>query len=195
MSYQIDAINHLIRHRRSVFPAQFVPGKKADDGIIRQILVNATWAPNHHHTEPWHFVVFTGEGLKKLSDFQSELYKEESGDHFKPEKYQKLKKYPLLASHVVALCMKRSAGKRVPEIEEIEAVACAAQNLALSVEAYGLGGYWASGGITYSKKAKPFFGLGEEDKLLGFFYIGHVAVASPRSKRQPLEEKMVWVSE
>ena len=193
MQYHIEEINHLIRHRRSVFPKQFVPGKKVDDAIIKEILTNATWAPNHGHTEPWHFVVFTGDGLRQLADFQSQLYKETAGAKFKQDKYEKLQVTPLLASHVVALCMKRDPARKHPEVEEIEAVACAVQNIYLSVTAYGLGGYWTTGGVTYNENAKSFFGLSEEDKLLGFFYIGHVAVPSGAGQRQPLEEKMKWV--
>jgi nitroreductase len=193
MQYNTTEINHLIRHRRSVFPKQFAAGKKVDDVVIKEILTNALWAPNHGQTEPWHFVVFTGEGLQRLAHFQSTLYKDTAGEKFKQDKYEKLQHTPLLASHVIALCMKRDPAHRHPEVEEIEAVACAVQNIYLSVSAYGLGGYWTTGGVTYNESAKPFFGLGKEDKLLGFFYIGHVAVASTAARRQPLEEKMTWV--
>jgi nitroreductase len=89
--------------------------------------------------------------------------------------------------------MKRSEARRHPEVEEIEAVACAVQNIYLSVTAYGLGGYWTTGGVTYNEKAKAFFGLGLEDKLLGFFYLGHIAIPSPAGKRKLLEEKVVWI--
>jgi nitroreductase len=174
-----------------VFPKQFVPGGKVPDNVVREILENAIWAPTHGHTEPWHFVVFTGEALKKLAEFQSELYKVASGDDFNENKYVKLQKQPLLASHIVAIGMKRSLGK-IPEIEEIEAVACAVQNIYLSVTAHGYGGYWTTGGVTYIPQAKHFFGLGLNDKLLGFFYIGQVAVSSPKGSRTPLEEKLEW---
>ncbi|HEY1111956.1 MAG TPA: nitroreductase [Chitinophagaceae bacterium] len=193
MQYDIEQINHLMRHRRSVFPKQFVAGKAVDNAVVREILENALWAPSHGLTEPWHFVVFTGAGLQKLADFQSKLYQETAGDAFKQDKYEKLKANPLAASHVIAIGMKRSPARRHPEIEEVAAVAAAVQNIYLSVSAYGLGGYWTTGGVTYKEAAKPFFGLGEEDKLMGFFYLGHVAVPSPAGKRQPMEEKVVWV--
>jgi nitroreductase len=193
MKYNVEEINDLIRNRRSVFPDQFEAGRKIPDEIINQILVNATWAPNHGHTEPWHFVVFTGNGLQKLANFQSKLYKETAAEKFKEATYQKLQRNPLLASHVIALCMKRDPNKKHPEVEEIAAVVCAVENIYLSVTAYGLGGYWTTGGLTYNEKAKSFFGLGEEDRLLGFFYIGYVAVPSTAGKRKPLEEKVVWV--
>ena len=193
MQYNIEEFNRLMRNRRSVFPKQFVEGKKIPDETVRQILENATWAPSHGLTEPWHFVVFTDDGLKKLAQFQSELYKETAGEKFKEDKYQKLQSNPLKASHVIAICMKRDPNKKIPEIEEIASVATSVQNIYLSVTAYGLGGYWTTGGVTYIEKAKPFFGLGEEDKLLGFFYMGYVAVPSPAGKRKLLEEKVVWV--
>ena len=188
-----ELLNELIKNRRSVFPDQFIAGEKVDDAIIRQILINATWAPNHGMGEPWQFTVFTGDGLKALANFQSSLYKQEAGDNFQENKYIKLQQQPLKASHIISLGMKRSAKKNIPEIEDIEAVSCAVQNIYLSVTAYGLGGYWTTGGITYSENAKPFFGLSEEDRLLGFFYIGHVAIPSPAAKRKPLEEKSNWV--
>jgi nitroreductase len=177
-----------------VFPKQFEPGRQIPDETVMQILENATWAPTHGLTEPWHFVVFTGKGLQKLAVFQSELYKESAGEKFKEDKFKNLQNNPLKASHVIALCMKRDPNKKIPELEEIEAVAAAVQNIYLSVTVYGLGGYWTTGGITYNEKAKAFFGLGEEDKLLGFFYLGHVAIPSPPGKRKSVGEKLVWVN-
>ena len=186
--------NELARTRRSTFPDQLIAGKKVDDAIIKEILINATWAPNHGKQEPWHFTVFTGDGLQKLADFQSAVYKEAAGENFKEITYGKLQQNPLKASHVIAIGMKRTANKNIPEIEDIEAVSCAVQNIYLSVSAYGLGGYWTSGGITYKEEAKSFFGLGEQDKLLGFFYIGEVAVPSTGGTRIPLDEKLTWIN-
>lgn len=195
MKYNVDELNDLIRNRRSIFPDQFEAGRHIPDEIIKQVLENATWAPNHGQTEPWRFVVFTRDGLKKLAAFQSELYKETSGEKFKEATYQKMQRNPLLASHVIALCMKRDPNKKHPEVEEIAAVACAVENIYLSITAYGLGGYWTTGGVTYNEKAKPFFGLGDDDKLLGFFYVGYVAISAAKAKRKPLEEKVVWVKD
>ena len=190
-----EYFNHLARSRRSVFPEQFAPGKKVDDNIITEILINATWAPNHGQAEPWQFTVFTGEGLKKLATFQSELYKMEAADNFKEANYIKLQERPLKASHIIAIGMKRTTVKNIPEVEDIAAVACAVQNMYLSLTAYGIGGYWTTGGVTYNEKAKTFFGLGEQDRLMGFLYIGHIAVPSATAKRSPLEQKVKWVKD
>ena len=188
-----ELFNELARNRRSVFPDQFDPGKKIDDEIIREIITNATWAPDHGRSEPWWFSVFTGEGLKTLAAFQSELYQQEAGENFKEATYIKLQRQPLKASHIISIGMKRTTTKNIPEVEDIAAVSCAVQNIYLSVTAYGLGGYWTTGGVTYIEKAKSFFGLGEQDKLLGFFYIGQVAIPPVGATRAPIEEKVKWI--
>lgn len=188
-----EAFNALVRSRRSTFPDQLLAGGEVSDAIIHEILVNATWAPNHGKQEPWRFTVFSGAGRNTFATFQSELYKASAGENFKEATYQKLQQNPLKASHIIAIAMKRTLAKNIPEVEDIEAVACAVQNIYLSVTAYGLGGYWTTGGVTYNPSAKSFFGLEEADKLLGFFYIGQVAVPSAGATRAPLEEKVKWV--
>ncbi len=193
MTYDTTIINQLIRNRRSVFPDQFDTTKKIDDAIIREIVTNACWAPNHGQTEPWHFTVITGDSLKAFAEFQATVYKNNAGENFNEGKHNKLLQQPLKASHIIALGMKRTTTKNIPEIEDIEAVACAVQNIYISATAYNIGGYWTTGGITYLDEAKSFFNLGNEDKLLGFFYLGYVAIPSPPAKRKPLEEKMTWM--
>lgn len=189
-----EEFNQLARSRRSTFPDQLVAGKKVDDAVIKEILTNACCAPNHGKQEPWYFSVFTGEGLQRLATFQSELYKEVSGENFKELTYAKLQQNPLKASHIIAIGMKKTANKNIPEVEDIAAVACAVENIYLSVTAYGLGGYWTTGGVTYREQAKSFFGLGDEDRLMGFFYIGHIAIPSMGAARKPIEEKIKWVN-
>ena len=193
-SFNPDEISRLIRHRRSLYPAQY-SREIIKKEIIDEILENANWAPTHKLSEPWRFTVYSGEGLKKLGDFMSGLYKEvtiEKGS-FDEGNFTKLKHKPLLASHVIAIGMKRDEKERLPEIEEVEAVACAVQNMYLTATAYGVGCYWGSGGITYFEKAKSFFGMGSKDKLLGFMYLGIPKSKWPKSKRKPIQNKVTWV--
>jgi len=188
-----DAFNRLVRQRRSTFPDQFEKDRPVDDAIVWQLLENATWAPNHKLTQPWHFTVFTGEGRKKFAAFQAERYQQTAGGKFRQDKYDKLLANPLKASHIIALILRRSTTTDIPEMEEVAAVACAVENIYLSVTAYGLGGYWSTGGPTYDAAAREFFDLSEGDKLMGFFYLGHVRVPSVMGRRVPVQEKTTWV--
>lgn len=193
--YDVEQINALIKNRRSIYPNQYVQGKVIPNEIIWQILENAIHAPNHKQTEPWRFKIFSGDGLTYFAELQASIYKQYSGDTFKEGRYKKLLEYPMLSSHVIAIGMKRNEKKILPEIEEIEAVACAVENMFLSVTAYGLGCYWTSAGITYIEEAKSYFDLGTEDKLLGFLYLGYVAKPfEGPSKRAPVETKVQWIN-
>ena len=194
--FNIEEVNKIIRNRRSMFVAQFRENDPVDDSIIAELLENANWAPTHKLTEPWRFVVFCGEGLKKFADFQSELYKkrsEESGN-FMEATYYKLKENPLKASHIIAIGMKRDLKANLPEMEEVAAVAMAVQNMYLTASARGLAAYWGTGGPTFWPEAKEFFGLEEADQLMGFFYVAKPASDRwPQGKRSPIADKVSWV--
>jgi len=192
----VEIFDNIVVSRRSTRPAQMDPEKKVDDEIVRIILTHATYAPNHGQAEPWQFTVFTGKGLATLGSWQSELYKETtSAENFKEATFQRLLTQPLQASHVIAIGMKKTPDKNIPEQEDIAAVACAVQNMYLSATAHGIGAFWSTGGVTYREKAKEFLELDANDKLLGFLFIGHIAIPSPNQSRAPIEQKMKWISE
>lgn len=194
--YDVTQINAVIKNRRSIYPKDYEKGKIIPDEIIWQILENANRAPNHKLTEPWRFNVFSGEGLKYFAEMQAAIYKRYAGNFSNEGRYQKLLEYPLLASHIISIGMKRNEKNILPEIEEIEAVACAVQNMFLTVTAYGLGSYWTTAGITYFKEAKEYFGLSENDRLLGFFYLGYTTkLFTLLSKRTPIETKVQWIKD
>lgn len=186
--------NELIRYRRSIFPKDYT-GEKVSDAIVWQMLENANRAPTHKLTEPWRFVVFTNDGLKRLADFQSECYKQvtERDGTFKEDRYQLLKKKPMESSHIIAVGMKRDERKSISEWEEMGAVFCAIENMHLTATAYGVGCYLSTGGITDFEEAKEFFGLGKEDKLCGFLHLGISNKPLQESRRKPIANKVKWV--
>ncbi|MCY7310280.1 MAG: nitroreductase family protein, partial [Chitinophagaceae bacterium] len=62
-----DLFNQLARSLRSTFPDQFDRERKVDDVIIKEILTNATWAPDHGKEEPWHFTIICNDGVTKFA--------------------------------------------------------------------------------------------------------------------------------
>lgn len=194
-SFNTAELNTLIRNRRSIFQQQF-SGERVSDDVIKQMLENANWAPNHRLTEPWRFIVYTGEGIRKLAEVQAAVYKSvtEADGTYKDDRYQNLLTKPMMSSHIIAIAMKRDEKKTVPEIEEVGAVYCAIQNMYLTMTAYGVAGYLSTGGITYFEESKEAFGLGAEDKLIGFFHLGMPKGNVPDSKRKPISEKVVWIA-
>ncbi|MFT5617970.1 MAG: nitroreductase [Arenicella sp.] len=193
MKFDTEQINQLIRNRRSVFPRQY-SDRIVEREIIEQMLENANWAPNHGKTEPWRFFVFAGDSKTEFGELQAKLYRKLTPtESFQETKFEKLRTNPQKASHVIAICMKRQESEKIPEIEEVEAVACAVQNMYLTATTYGVGAYWSSGGATYKEELKEHFGLCEKDKILGFFYVGYPAGEVADGQRGAIGEKVVWV--
>lgn len=186
----------LIQSRRSVFPRDYT-GEKVDDVIIHQMLENANWAPTHKFTEPWRFIVYSNEGRKKLGTLQAEVYKKKTiaEGTFDETKYNNFLIKPLESSHIIVVYMKRDEKKSVPEVEEVGSVFCALQNMHLTATAYGVGAYLSTGGITFYKEANEAFGLAAEDKIIGFFHVGVPKHRNQVSRRNSIDEKVVWVSE
>lgn len=191
---QTASIAQIIAQRRTVKPTG-MNGKKIPDAAVEQLLALADWAPTHGHTEPWYFVVFSGDGVKQFCTDHAELYKTYTpAAQFIPGNYDKLKTQGNLASHIIAICMKRGSNPKIPEIEEIAATACAVQNMWLSATAQGIAAYWGSGGMTYTPAMQDYLGLRDEDKVLGFFYLGYTDDDIPEGKRiKLLSEKVKWM--
>jgi|TARA_B100000795_G_scaffold269893_1_gene260969 nitroreductase len=192
MKYNLSELREIIRNRRSIKPENF-KARKVLDEMVSEILNNALWAPSHGMTEPWHFVVFQDNALVDLGEFMANTYKiNASEEEFLQNKYDKFRDRPQLSSVVIAICMKRQKIEKIPEIEEVSAVACSVQNMHLTATAYGLGGYWSSGPMVYSDNMKAYLNLNEKDKCLGLFYLGYTDKDWPLSHRQPLEYHSEW---
>lgn len=195
MKHNLSEINELIRDRRTIYPEQFSERKIQRDQI-EVILNNALWAPTHGNTQPWRFHVFTEGGLTKLSDFLAQTYLAITPPESQNDaKLSKMINRPLRSSVVIAVSMVRQESEKIPEIEEIEAVACAVQNMYLTCTAYGIGGFWSTPKLIYHPLTNDFLGLSTKDKCLGLFYIGYPSIEWPKAHRQPLEYKTTWVNE
>lgn len=195
MKYNLSEITEVIRNRRTIAPEKF-SNRKVHKEQIELLLNNAIWAPTHGTTQPWRFKVFMGSGLEKISGFLPELYKAKSTpESFNPAKYNKMKQRPLLASAVIAVCMERDRAEKIAEIEEIEAVACAIQNMQLTATAYGIGSFWATPKPIYTQEMNAFLGLAPQDKCLGLLYLGYTDEEWPKSHRKPIEYLTEWIGE
>jgi nitroreductase len=90
--------------------------------------------------------------------------------------------------------MHRDSGEKIPELEEIEAVACAMQNLMLSAAAAGVGSYWSSPPVLGTSEFRHWLGLREQDRCLGLMYVGwpRPNAASLTSVRAGLDACVTW---
>ena len=192
MKYNLSEITEIIKNRRTIYP-QFYSSRKVHKEIIEHLLQNATWAPTHGMTQPWRFKVFTEESRKTLSDTLSMLYKELTPiENFREDKFAKMQARPFQASAVIVAYMKRGDNPKIPEIEEISSVACAIQNLCLTATAYGIGSFWSTPKIIYTKEMNDFLKISDEDKCIGIIYLGYPNDEWPKGQRKPIEYLTEW---
>lgn len=192
MKYNLSEITDIIKNRRTIYP-KFFSSRKVHKEIIEHLLNNATWAPTHGNTQPWKFQVYMGDSREKLSKNLGELYQLLTPKELYNEgKFKKISSRPFLSSVAIVVSMKRGDNEKIPEIEEVEAVACAIQNMCLTATAYGLGSFWSSPKIIYTPEMNKFLKLNPEDKCLGVLYVGYPSIDWPKGQRKPIEYLTEW---
>ncbi|MAZ27881.1 MAG: nitroreductase [Cytophagaceae bacterium] len=181
---------NLIKHRRSIFPEQYLD-EPIEKEIIHKLLEAANWAPTHKRTEPWRFKIFMDASRDSLSDAFAEAYKKVTPeDKFSDFKMKNLTSKPKLSGAVIAICMLRDPKESLPEWEEVASVAMAVQNMWLMASSLDLGSYWSSPGLM--SEMSEFLNLAEGEKCLGFFYLGYYDIEKPEGKRGAIDEKVEW---
>lgn len=181
-----------IRSRRSVKRVTDAMPPKAD---IEAMLEAATYAPNHHMTEPWRFFVLTGEAREQLGDVFAQVVRrrlEGKGEQVTAERLDAERRKPLRAPVIIAVVSLSHSTRGIPS-EELQATAAAIQNMLLTAHARGLGAIWRTGGFAYEPEVKAFFGVPEDADIAGFIYVGCPAGETPAPQRTPYTEKTTWM--
>jgi nitroreductase len=184
-------LNDIIKNRRAT-PPRFMAKKEVDRELILSLLENANWAPNHKNTEPWRFVVFQGESKQNLARSVFFLLQEKFGEgqEINMQKAVNFRDNLLHVPVAIAIILQRDVAERIPEWEEVAAVSMAVQNMWLTATDLGLGAFWST--PPFLPVIQHLFQFYPGQKLLGFFFIGHVAMDFPSPGRGSVSEKVVW---
>ena len=191
MNFEI--IQNNITGRRSCKPA-LMNGRKIDNSLINQLLQLADWAPTHAHTEPWRFIVFANNAVLDFCRDHAEMYKANTpSEKFQTAKYEKLLHNADEVSHILAVYMKRGTNPKITFMEEVCATAAAVQNVLLGASSLNVAALWSTGGLTFHKAMKSYFGLSDEDQMIGLLYLGYTDTLPKQGERiVPLKEKVEW---
>ncbi|MGQ7869276.1 nitroreductase family protein [Sunxiuqinia sp. sy24] len=198
MEFTPHKLSDWIKNRQSTFVSGLKEGSTIDDSVIEKLLENACWAPSHGLVQAWHFKVFAGEAVKRFFSVQQEIYKQITPpEKFFDFKYKAYSEKWKRVSHIVTIVAKRDPFKRFPKQEDIVSVACAIENIYLSLDAFGIGGYLSTGDICYSNEMRDFLKLEDEDTLMGFFVLGepNESFQRPPRTRIAAADKTEWIRE
>lgn len=190
----MNTLTDIILSRRSNKPSTF-NGKKIEDSIITDLLNLAHWAPTHGRTEPWRFKVYANEGVSTFCEAHAALYKTNTDPEvFTTAKFENLQKLGSQTSHIIGVYMQRQVPAKIPLVEEIAATAAAIQNILLGAEALGISALWSTGGMTHHPALKSFWGLADEDVVMGLLYLGYSnEPAAPGKRNGTAAEKTSWI--
>jgi len=107
-------------------------------------------APDHGQLRPWRFLTIEGEAREHLGELLAEALRQRQPDA-SDEVLHKPRKMPLRAPLLVAVIACPVTHPKVPEVEQLLAVGCAAHGLLLAAHAQGLGAVWRTGEFAYDR--------------------------------------------
>jgi nitroreductase len=157
---------------------------------IEQIIKAGTRAPDHGRLRPWRFVVLEGDARKQLGSAMATILRKKMPEAAQAQLDGEAAK-PLRAPTIIAIGARITKGK-IPEIEQVTAVAAAVQNMFLAAHALGYGAMWKTGAAAYDAGVKQLLGLASEDHIVGFLYLGATATPGPLVEA-PTEGVVRWL--
>jgi nitroreductase len=156
---------------------------------ISKLLAAAVRAPNHHLTQPWRFVVLTGDALKELGDAWASGEEAAGGD---PDQVRdKPQRAPMI---ICAIERPHTWVHRVVEIEEHHAMGAAIENILLAAHDMGLAAMIRTGAAARMPEVHRYLGVEEGELIAGFIYVGYPPADDdhPLTRRKPVEEITEW---
>lgn len=166
----MDALENLLG--RYSTPAKQLAEPAPNDAELSTLFAAAMTAPDHCGLQPWRFIVIRGNARRRLGDVFVDAYKlrDSSASAAQLENYR-LK--PLRAPLIIAVVADiQSNNVKVPEQEQIISAGVAAQHIQLAARAMGFHSIWLTGINCHDLYVSSAMGLGFDEKLVGFIYLG-----------------------
>jgi nitroreductase len=165
-----------IRTRRThkAFAAEAI-----DREALEQLIELATWAPNHHLTNPWRFRPIgprTRERLMELAEAQQ------------PGSAVKLRRAPTLVA-----VSARQSGEQAQDREDLLATAVAAYLVLLGAHGRGLAGYWRTVPLLDTHAGRETLGIPQQETPVGLLYLGRPIQEQRVPERAPLTEILTYL--
>ena len=151
--------------------------------LIRDAIESASWAPNHHVTEPWHFYLLGSDTINQCIELVREITtakKDAKAADFKAQSWAEKPGW------LVMTC--RKSDDELTQKEDYAACSAAAQNLLLHLWKAGIGSKWTTGDITRDERFNEIVGIdSSNEEVVGLFWYGYPKL-TPTQNRQSLDE-------
>jgi nitroreductase len=149
------------------------------DGLVTEAIETATWAPNHHVTEPWHFYMLGEKSVRACLDLVKEIVTEKKGDSKAGE--HKAKSWSEKPGWLLVTC--RKSDDELLQQEDYAACCAATQNLMLYLWKAGVGSKWTTGDITRDKRFFDIIGIDPSEAfVVGLIWYGYPKLTPTQSR-------------
>jgi nitroreductase len=166
------------------------PGPSANE--LDQMFASAVRAPDHGRLRPWHFVVINEGQRAAFGALLADSLRRRNPNVSEAE-LQRERDKAFRSPVIVAVAAKVQRGHKIPEVEQIASASAAAQTIMLAAPALGYGVTWKTGAPAYDPVVKVTLGLGAEDDIIGFLYIGtRTGGPSPIPRPAPKDFVTTW---
>ena len=177
---EVREVAELIRARRTVNLYLQTP---VPPELVREAVETATWAPNHHVTEPWRFYLLGEQTVERCLDLCYDIVSATKGAEkaaFKRESWAEKPGWR-------AVTCARSDDPLL-EREDYGACCAAVQNLLLYLWKLGIGSKWTTGAITRDPRFAEIVGFEpEREFVVGLIWYGYPKL-TPEQSRKPVDE-------
>ena len=182
-SFETQAMRELaevIRGRRTINLYLQTP---VPDELVQDAIEAATWAPNHHVTEPWRFYLLGEQTVGRCLDLCHDIVAAKKGADAAEFKRRSWSEKP---GWLVVTCQ-RSDDERLQQ-EDYAACAAAVQNLMLYFWKAGVGSKWTTGDITRDPRFFDIVGIdGANEFVVGLIWFGYPKLTPEQRRREPEE--------
>jgi nitroreductase len=161
----MDALDLLVNRRSASRLAEPAPEGEQLENILRAGLR----APDHGTLQPWQFFVIEGEGRDRFSQLLEKGAKNAGQDD---KAIDKARNAPFRAPLIIAVVAKCTPDHKVPVWEQEMSAGCAVMAMQMAAVAQGFNGIWRSGALTESPVVRDGLQCREQDKIVGFLYLG-----------------------
>lgn len=174
----MDALT-LLLNRRSASRLT-TPAPQGEE--LNNILAAGMRAPDHGALRPWHFIIMQDDGIKRFSQL---LEKAAIEDKLGAEVEEKARNAPFRAPLIITVIAKIKDHPKVPQWEQLVAASCTVQAMQMAAVAQGFGGIWRSGSWTENAVVRAGLGCEENDRIVGFLYLGTPELKAPTKVQSP----------
>lgn len=174
----MDALT-LLLNRRSASRLT-TPAPQGEE--LNNILAAGMRAPDHGALRPWHFVIMQDAGIKRFSQL---LEKAAIEGKLGAEVEEKARNAPFRAPLIITVIAKIKEHAKVPQWEQLVAASCTVQAMQMAAVAQGFGGIWRSGSWTEDAVVRAGLGCEENDRIVGFLYLGTPELKAPAKVQTP----------